>query len=238
MEADRETWTFATGTAQVDISQDAVRVVDTTGFIPRAQLTERGRATGRARLTVVHRPGDGLEEVVAGATLVATNMALDVRGVPEPTGIRLIGMTPDRFAAFLASGVDQFAGELLASGAQPTRAAAVTESRRQHDELFPKGLSSPGQLLWSVLAQEGEDEVGMLWIAIQPDQAFIYDIEMNENARGQGFGTQVLRAAAAQTRAHDRHTLALNVFGHNTGARRLYEREGYAVTREVYSVPL
>ncbi|GAB2514437.1 hypothetical protein GCM10027267_09060 [Paramicrobacterium agarici] len=42
-------------------------------------------------------------------------------------------------------------------------------------------------------------------------------------------------AAAAQTRRAQLPVLALNAFGSNAGARRLYEREGYVATETLWS---
>lgn len=238
MHPDRQTWTFADGTAHLVLTPEAIYVHEVSGAIPTEELKSRALEAGYAKLGVNKRPGDGLDDLVAGASLVATNMALDVRDVPPPVGIELRRMTSARFDRFVTDGVAHYAEELFGSGAQPTREAALEQSKTQHAELFPQGLDSPGQLLWSAFPTHEEDEIGILWIAIRPDDAFIYGIEMSENSRGKGYGTQVLRAGAAETRAHGRTSLALNVFGHNEGARRLYEREGYVVTREAFSVPL
>ncbi|MFH9659867.1 GNAT family N-acetyltransferase [Streptomyces sp. NPDC017248] len=48
-------------------------------------------------------------------------------------------------------------------------------------------------------------------------------------ARGQGVGRALLRAAAAHARERGARRLTLRVLGHNTPARALYESEGFAV---------
>lgn len=59
---------------------------------------------------------------------------------------------------------------------------------------------------------------------------------MRPSVRGQGYGTQTLRFAAEQARAAGIDVLALNVFGHNDDARRLYTREGFIETEIVWSL--
>ena len=77
------------------------------------------------------------------------------------------------------------------------------------------------------------DDVGVLWVATdrRPGHAFIYDIEMNSEARrGEGFGTATLLALDDWCRANGVSSIGLHVFGHNGGAWRLYKRMGYVET--------
>lgn len=46
-------------------------------------------------------------------------------------------------------------------------------------------------------------------------------------AQGQGHGTQLLRAAEQEARAHDIHSMSIQVYAQNTRAVALYERFGY-----------
>ena len=57
--------------------------------------------------------------------------------------------------------------------------------------------------------------------------AFIDDLYLRPDARGQGIGTQAIATAEAFCRAHDVHALHLEVEGEKLGARRLYERSGF-----------
>ena len=168
-------------------------------------------------------------------TLVATNMQLDLsRPIPDDDRVRLVPMTEADYAAFIASAVEGFAGALLSSGAERSEEDALAESRRQHDQLLPDGLQTTGTRLWRVLA--GSTDVGLLWIALDQDWAFIYDIEMAESARGQGYGTAALRAGARASREAGAAWLGLNVFGDNEGARRLYERSGYETVEQFFTL--
>lgn len=110
----------------------------------------------------------------------------------------------------------------------------MAEAEASMARLLPDGLATPGQRLWTV-CDDGGQAVGRLWVHLQEHRGFIYDIEMRESVRGQGLGTQTLRAAAAHTSEVGLRLLALNVFGSNEPARRLYAREGYTETEVIWS---
>ena len=68
--------------------------------------------------------------------------------------------------------------------------------------------------------------------------AWIYDIEVYENFRGQGYGRALLLAGEQVTRESGVHTLGLNVFGSNSVARGLYESAGYTIMAQQMSKEL
>ncbi len=51
-----------------------------------------------------------------------------------------------------------------------------------------------------------------------------------EDYRRRGYATQALRAIEEKARELGLNNIALHVFGHNDGARVLYEKVGYVVT--------
>ncbi|MFE6733608.1 GNAT family N-acetyltransferase [Microbacterium sp. NPDC057650] len=173
----------------------------------------------------------------ADARRVATKMRVEVAGVPAPIGIRLVPMTDADFAAYRAVADEDYAQERFASGSEAT----IEESRRvaaeQMVEYLPDGPRTAGQRLWTVRDEAG-DRAGILWVGFDDHAGFIYDISLDEDRRGQGLGTQALRAAARETADAGLAVLALNVFGSNEGARRLYTREGYRETEVLWSVPI
>ncbi|AJC61513.1 sortase-like acyltransferase [Streptomyces sp. 769] len=76
--------------------------------------------------------------------------------------------------------------------------------------------------------------VGYLWIG--PDTSddagawWIWDIVIDADKRGRGFGRMAMTLGEEYARAQGAHTLGLSVFGFNTGARGLYESLGYETT--------
>ena len=102
---------------------------------------------------------------------------------------------------------------------------------RNRSTLLEGGRPVPGQHILDVI-NDGSI-VGTLWLGHQPSQIpnewFIYDIVIDEASRGSGLGRATMLAAEEFVRARSGTRLALNVFGPNTIARRLYESLHYEV---------
>lgn len=168
--------------------------------------------------------------------LVATKMSIDVREVADTGEVELRPMSATRFNDYVDHGVEHYAKEIFAAGGFASVDDARAASRRQHDELLPDGLATKGHDLWSAYAPGSGDELGILWIANNEGWSFIYDIEVGADHRGRGHGTAMLRAGAAAVRNSGRTMLWLNVFGHNSNAQRLYQREGYSTNEQIWRV--
>jgi ribosomal protein S18 acetylase RimI-like enzyme len=56
---------------------------------------------------------------------------------------------------------------------------------------------------------------------------FVYDIHLEKEHRGRGYGKAAMRFAEEEARRRGLDRVALNVFGRNAVARRLYESLGY-----------
>ena len=96
----------------------------------------------------------------------------------------------------------------------------------------PRGLASEGQHLCRAITPEGR-HVGSVWFGVRRDRgqpyAYIWDLHVEEDARGQGHGERIMRLVEQRALALGLGYISLNVFGHNGTARRLYERLGYEV---------
>jgi ribosomal protein S18 acetylase RimI-like enzyme len=130
-----------------------------------------------------------------------------------------------------------FADQQVASGAMP-RPDAERYAAEQLERLLPHGLATPGQHLWKVLA--ADEPVGHLWVEVRDDadrvrQGYVYDVELVPQARGRGLGRATMLAAEEAVRELGGTRMRLNVFGHNTVARRLYDGLGYAVSATMMS---
>lgn len=177
-----------------------------------------------------------LDEHVA-SSLIATKMQLPIDPDADSGTLTLQPMTDERYRAFHQRSLDLYASELLESGSVSDPEVARQASIEEMAGLLPNGLATPDQLLFNAVTDAG-DVVGEVWVALQSERAFLYDIMVDPQRRGQGLGTQMLQAAAAVARDHGRTILALNVFGNNDGARRLYERVGFLTTETIRSVVL
>lgn len=251
--SDGEIWLLRDGAAELAslwVLHDGTRVVlgdvtvqDASLVTGRLLWTELRALAGRRGWTdSIHVSELGHNPVIAecasaaDAVRVATKMQVDVARVPPARGIVLEPMTEEAFIAYQSATIIEYARELRSNGLAGSTDEAQKRSAEQHAELLPRGLATPGENLWTV--KDGSEAVGILWVHTDETRGFIYDIEMRETARGRGYGTQTLRAAAGFTRDAGLPMLALNVFGGNEGARRLYAREGFAVTETMWSMPL
>ena len=139
-------------------------------------------------------------------------------------------MSADRFATWQAASIQSFAQDLAQSTGRPIH-DALQRATQQFAELLPDGLDTGGMHLLTVV-DETEGEVGILWIGPQSGRAnaaYVYDIEIEPEYRGRGFGRAAMLAAESVALADGATVLGLNVFGFNETARRLYDSLGYSV---------
>jgi ribosomal protein S18 acetylase RimI-like enzyme len=148
-------------------------------------------------------------------------------------------MTDAEFAAFRARAIHDYSVEKVAANEWPQeRAAALAEE--QTDALLPDGKSTDGMFI--VMAEaEGVGPVGYAWLALQGSDvsaAWIYDISIDEEQRGNGYGRALLTGLEQVAREHGLDSIALDVSAGNDYARRLYERAGFKPTSLRMSRPL
>jgi GNAT superfamily N-acetyltransferase len=181
-------------------------------------------------------PGDPLREAfVDDGTFrrFAANLRLAVTdplpGEELADRVQLAPMDADEFAAYRVQLKAGYAAEREAAG------ESRQEARRQAEEvdrdLLPGGLTTEDQFLFTATT-EGR-RCGVLWLCARwPAQGYVYDVEVEPDLRGRGLGAALMVHAGLWARDRGFPWLGLNVFGHNTRARSLYERLGYTVEEE------
>ena len=141
-------------------------------------------------------------------------------------------MLPDEFVTYLEWAIDDYAAELERNG-KATGEAAQIASRASFDSLLPDGLATLGHTLLVATGPDDGEKVGVLWFGPSTDDAamaWIYDITVDEDKRGRGWGRAIMRAFEGEARARGFARAGLNVYGDNHVARRLYESLGYVET--------
>jgi GNAT superfamily N-acetyltransferase len=195
-------------------------------------LLALGRVDGCPAVAVAVVPGEPEREALAGHdgfVRRATNMALPLDGpIGDPGDLRLDPMTEAEFAHFLADSTEEYIGELRASGM--SEASARRRGEEQMAELIPHGLATQDQNFFT--ARVGGSAVGTLWLSTERPLAFVYDVAVEESQRRRGYGAAIMDAGARWCRDRGHPALGLNVFAHNPGARALYDKLGYHVTRD------
>jgi len=143
--------------------------------------------------------------------------------------VKLRPMRNDEFADWLPQMRDDYARSMIEEGGVSPESASQ-RAAAQTEQLFPGERPSAEQLVFVVEA-DGE-AVGELWLADRDDVLqrclFVYQIHIAEAHRGRGCGKAAMLLAEEEARRRGIDRLALNVFGRNTVARRLYLSLGYA----------
>lgn len=145
--------------------------------------------------------------------------------------VKLVYMNQDDFDDFKEHSLISFAHEQVKSGAYE-KENAIDRSRKYFDELLPDGLNTKEHKIFTVY--KGEGKVGTLWIRVFEKnnalRAFVYDIELFEEFRGQGIGTQTMESLNEYCKTIGVDTINLHVFGHNKRALSMYEKVGFETT--------
>lgn len=148
-----------------------------------------------------------------------------------PQNVRLEPMTSAEFDYWSPRSVQGFAAQLVAAGLSSSSEASAYAVSLVADTL-PEGMRTPAHRFWAVRV-DGGPPVGYLWLRVRstPDhvEAYVFDIEIVPEARGQGLGRATMLAVEAEARDLGATVARLNVFGHNTPARALYDGLGYTV---------
>jgi ribosomal protein S18 acetylase RimI-like enzyme len=143
--------------------------------------------------------------------------------------IQLIPMQQEDFEAYLERDIREYAEEHVRNGNWKPE-EALERSTKEHQQLLPEGLRSKNQFLFSLVDSASDQKLGMLWVNIENDQAFIYDFRIDEAQRGKGYGKQALKALDEKLKRMKVESVALHVFGDNLIAQELYKKMGYQIT--------
>lgn len=145
--------------------------------------------------------------------------------------LTLLPLAAEQFSSWMKRSAAEYIADLLAAG--------VTESKAQADaygtmaRAFPDGLPSATNAVFT-LESSALGNVGYIWVGCDasgdPASWWVWDIVVDAEHRGNGFGSQAMILAEGYARSQGAETLGLNVFGFNTAARGLYESLGYETT--------
>ncbi|PTA42587.1 N-acetyltransferase [Micromonospora sp. RP3T] len=152
----------------------------------------------------------------------------------EPA-VSLRAMVPEEFDRWQTELAAAYAREHVSAG-NWTEAEALDRAREANAALLPDGLATPGMLFLIGVLPDGSS-IGRLWIGLTHPRgvahcAFIYDIEVVADRRGQGLGRALLAAGERMARERGARALELNVFGANETAATLYRTSGYRVVTQ------
>ncbi|HEY9102676.1 GNAT family N-acetyltransferase [Chitinimonas sp.] len=148
------------------------------------------------------------------------------------SAVTLRAMDAASFAAFQAWSTPAYAASNIKSG-RWTEAEAPAKAQAQVAQLLPQGRETPNHHFFDVIDTAGA-AVGVLWFALNPGlagaQAWVYEIMIQPQYRGQGLGRATMQAFEAEARNLGATSLGLNVFGYNEPALALYRSLGFLPT--------
>lgn len=148
-------------------------------------------------------------------------------------------ITDDELPGFIEETMRGYAEDKHRNGGVPLD-EAHRQAREESAQLFPDGRLSPGHDV-RIATDDTGARVGTLWIAPRggsAEVAFIWGIEVEEDARGKGYGRALMGEAAKWSRDNGFRSLMLHVFGGNDVAINLYESLGFVTTDRMMKLDL
>ena len=142
--------------------------------------------------------------------------------------VKLEPIQQEDFEQFLEREIHSYAEDHVRNGNWPAE-GALERSRKEFAQLLPDGIHSKDQYLYSIIT-EADQKIGVLWVQVKDQKAFIYDFVIDEALRGKGYGKQALAAMDEKLKAMQVESVALHVFGDNMIAQELYKKMGFQIT--------
>jgi ribosomal protein S18 acetylase RimI-like enzyme len=142
--------------------------------------------------------------------------------------IVLKSMTQSEFKEYKEFLIKDYARENVEAGYWD-EADSEAQSRKAVEGLLPEGITTPNHYIYTV--RNDDARVGVIWMRATQDAAlksgFIFDITIETEHRGKGYGRQAMHLIEAKARELGLTQIGLHVFANNSVARKLYESLGY-----------
>ena len=142
-----------------------------------------------------------------------------------PPEVTLRPLREDEYAEWEVAHRSQYARGLV-EHAGLSREQAEAKVARDITAALPEGLATADVHVW-VIEAEGRS-VGTIFFGLRGAESWLYEITIDEDERGRGYGRAAMLALEDEARALGYDQLALNVWGGNEVARGLYRSLGYA----------
>ena len=141
--------------------------------------------------------------------------------------ITLQPLEQEDFDRFLEQEIRGYAEDHVRNGNWPAE-SALERSRQAFEHYLPDGIHSKDQFLYSIV--DDHTKIGVLWVQVKDQKAFIFDFVIDEAFRGKGYGKQALIAMDEKLISMGVESVGLHVFGDNITAQELYKKMGYQIT--------
>ncbi|NMC46825.1 MAG: GNAT family N-acetyltransferase [Chloroflexi bacterium] len=144
-------------------------------------------------------------------------------------------MTIAQYDQYIQHSLDTFRSELLKTE-NYTQEEAIESTGKQILDILPAGIATQGHYFFNIKDDKKDLKVGNMWVAYNKSDGgewnvFIYDIEIDEEYRGQGYGRQAMQALEIDAKEKETSKIFLHVFAHNQIAFNLYQKVGFRVVK-------
>ncbi len=147
--------------------------------------------------------------------------------------INLVPMNQAQYESFMELSMrDQMEGHVREGRWRAEEAQANMD--RLVAQFLPQGLATPNHSFFAITEEGSGTTVGGLWYLLAEEgdtrQFFVVDIQVFDQYRRRGYGTQAFLAMEENAREMGVSTIALHVFTDNHPARAMYCKLGYSGT--------
>ena len=142
--------------------------------------------------------------------------------------VKLEPIQQEEFERFLETEIRGYAEDHVRNGNWPAE-GALERSRKEFERYLPDGIHSQDQYVYSII-DESDNKIGVLWVQVKDQKAFIFDFVVDEAFRGKGYGKQALAAMDEKLKSMNAESVSLHVFGDNIAAQELYKKVGFQIT--------
>ena len=143
--------------------------------------------------------------------------------------LQLQQMTQDIYNNYINYAIQYYAEEGAQSG-NIDFDKSLQQSKKEFNTLLPNGLKSENQYLHIIINDENEN-IGIMWFSTESNhgdnEAFLYDIEINKEYRGKGYGRESMKLLESKIKEFKLGSICLHVFLRNEIACTLYNKIGY-----------
>ena len=146
--------------------------------------------------------------------------------------LKLTPMTESEFKIWEPRSRAAYAADKARSNSM-TLIEAQEAADRDFRRYLSDGLKTENSHLFTAKNSAGEI-LGSIWFGIRDTpskrSAFIYDVVIEPEHRGQGHGREMMKLAELEIQKLGASRIGLHVFGYNTAAIQLYHSLGYLTT--------
>jgi ribosomal protein S18 acetylase RimI-like enzyme len=151
----------------------------------------------------------------------------------DASGLTFAPLPDDEVATFVSDSRRAMVEGLVAVGEE--RSGVEARADEMHSKLLSDGRLNPHHRIGRVMA--GGESVGHLWVARDDSGWYVWDVAIEPELQGRGFGRAAMELAEEMGRADGADAIRLSVLATNDIARGLYRSLGYEVV-EPRSGPL